>query len=153
MNVYWVKRTALSGCVSIAALVLTLNAANGYAGLPKLFVQYRCDVSNELINVTTFDINQVGNGRHPDQRSFDFDSTGITFRRPPIPDAADYSDIKEIRYAVDKGNQRGYLTVVAIMNDGSLDDEKLGYIDEACWNVLSDFLKRKKAKVKLVVTK
>lgn len=147
-----VKKIALSACLSMGAFMLTLNAANAYAKSPRLFVQYQCDISNNDLSIITFDINQAGNGRHPDQRNFDFDNNGILFRRPPIPYVEDYSNIKEIRYAVDNNNQRGYLTVVVMMRDGSA-DEKLGYIDEACWNVLSNFLKREKAKVKLVVTK
>ena len=148
-----VKSIISVACSSAAILVLALGATNACAKPRRLFVQYKCDISNDDLSITTFDINQAtGNGRHPDQRNLDFDNNGILFNLPPIPYVEDYSDIKEIRYALDKGNERGYLTVVIMMRDGDL-DAKLGYIDEACWNVLSDFLKRKKTGVKLVVVK
>lgn len=93
----------------------------------------------------------IGQGaENVEKREFDFDSNGITFNRPPIATAAEYSRIARIQYLVETENERGLLSVVETYQDGNKTEE-LGYVQTACWDALMAFFKRKNIKVNIEV--
>lgn len=137
--------------VLVVSAVASAPPAHGKSKMQTRYIPGFCYVFNNSIAITTLNMDTIGQGaENVEKREFDFDSNGITFNRPPIATAAEYSRIARIQYLVETENERGLLSVVETYQDGNKTEE-LGYVQTACWDALMAFFKRKNIKVNIEV--